>query len=123
MFLASVEAGFPSPADDFIDQSLDLNEYLVEHPTATFFVRVSGDSMRDAGVASGDILIVDRAKDPGHNAVVIAFINGELTVKRIRTKDGRLFLAPDNPEFTPIEITPDADFEVWGVVTYVIHKL
>ena len=123
MYLARVEAGFPSPADDFIDKSLDLNEFLIDNPTATFFVRVSGDSMRDAGILSGDILIVDRAKEAAHDKVVIAALNGELTVKRIRKQDGKVFLVPENPAFPPIEITEESDFQVWGVVTYVIHKV
>ena len=123
LYLARVEAGFPSPADDFIDKSLDLNEYLVENPQATFFVRVSGDSMRDAFIRSGDVLIVDRAREPMHNKVVIAALNGELTVKRIRRQGGRLFLVPENPEFKAMEVTQEMDFEVWGVVTYVIHKV
>lgn len=123
LYLASVAAGFPSPADDFIDKRLDLNEHLIEHPEATFFVRVHGDSMREAGIGEGDILVVDRAKEPAHNKIVIAALNGELTVKRIRKQGRRLFLAPENSAFTPIEITEGMDFHVWGVVTYVIHKL
>lgn len=122
LFLARVQAGFPSPADDYVDKKLDLNEFLVEHPAATFFVRVSGDSMQDAGVADGDVLVVDRAIEPRHGRIVIASVNAELTVKRIREQNGRLFLAPENPDYAPTEITEDTDFEVWGVVTYVIHK-
>jgi len=122
-YLAAVAAGFPSPADDFIDRSLDLNEHLVTHPAATFFVRVHGDSMQGAGIRSGDILVVDRALDPADHKVVVAALDGELTVKRIRIRDGRLFLAPENPAFPPIEVTAEASFEIWGVVTYVIHKL
>lgn len=121
--LARVEAGFPSPADDYIDRKLDLNEHLVEHPAATFFVRVVGDSMRDARLSPGDILIVDRAREARHNAIVIAALNGELTVKRLRHEGRRLFLVPDNPDFPSIEVTDHESFEVWGVVTYVIHKL
>lgn len=123
LYLAAVAAGFPSPADDFIDRSLDLNEHLVAHPAATFFVRVHGDSMQGAGIRSGDILVVDRALEPADNKVVVAALDGELTVKRIRAKNGRLFLAPENPAFPPIEVTPEASFEIWGIVTYVIHKL
>ncbi len=123
LYLATVAAGFPSPADDFIDKKLDLNEHLIEHPTATFFVRVYGDSMRDAHVFSGDVLIVDRAIEPANNRIVVAAVDGELTVKRIRKQGGRLFLIPENPEFRPIEVTEDTGFEIWGVVTYVIHKV
>ena len=123
LYLAAVAAGFPSPADDFIDRSLDLNEHLVAHPAATFFVRVHGDSMQGAGIRSGDILVVDRALTPADNKVVVAALDGELTVKRIRARNGRLFLAPENPAFPPIEVTAEASFEIWGVVTFVIHKL
>ncbi len=123
LFLARVSAGFPSPADDYLEGSLDLNEHLIKHPAATFFVRASGDSMQDAGIHTGDILVVDRSLDPGHNSVVIAVINGDLTVKRIMKSGGRLFLAPANPRYRPIEISEGMDFEVWGVVTSVIHKL
>jgi len=122
LFLAPVAAGFPSPADDYIDRKLDLNEHLIEHPAATFFVRVSGESMTGAGIHSGDILIVDRAIEPVHGKVVIAVVDGELTVKRIHFKKGVLRLMPDSPGFKPIDVAPESDFEVWGVVTYVIHK-
>jgi len=123
LYLATVSAGFPSPADDFIDKTLDLNEHLIDHPEATFFVRVFGDSMLDAGLHSGDILIVDRALQPSHNRIVIAALDGELTVKRIRKHGGRLYLVPEHPDYKPIEVTGEASFEVWGVVTHVIHKV
>lgn len=123
MYLATVAAGFPSPADDFIDKTLDLNEHLISHPEATFFVRVCGDSMRDAGLHTGDILIVDRALEPTNNRIVIAALDGELTVKRIRKQGERLFLAPEHPDYDAIEVTAEASFEVWGVVTHVIHKV
>lgn len=123
LYLATVAAGFPSPADDFIDKKLDLNEYCIEHPEATFFVRVHGDSMLEAGVHSGDVLVVDRALEPRNNRVIIAALNGELTVKRIRKTPDKLFLMPEHPDFAPIEVTHEASFEIWGVVSYVIHKL
>ena len=123
LFLVPVAAGFPSPADDYIEHQLDLNRHLIKHPAATFFVRVKGDSMIDAGIRSGDILIVDRALEPVDKKVVIAVINGELTVKRIRVIDEKLYLVPENREFSPTEITPAMDFTVWGVVVYVIHAL
>lgn len=123
LYSAQVSAGFPSPADDYIDKKLDLNEHLIRHPAATFFVRVAGDSMVEAGIHSGDLLIVDRALEPADGKVVIAALNGELTVKRIRKKDGKLYLIPENPDFQPIEVIPETNFEVWGVVVYVIHAL
>ena len=121
--MSRVPAGFPSPADDYIEGDLDLNAYLIRHPAATFFVRVSGDSMIGAGVHSGDLLIVDRAKEVTDNSVVIARLEGELTVKRIRRREGGLCLVPDNPDFEPIEVGPEDEFEVWGVVTTVIHPV
>jgi len=122
LYLSPISAGFPSPAEDYIDRKLDLNEHLIKHPAATFFVRVAGDSMRDAGVIDGDILIVDRAVEPCTGSIVIAAVNGELTVKRLKKKRSRLWLMPENPDYSPTEITPEMQFEIWGVVTYIIHK-
>jgi len=118
-----VAAGFPSPADDYLEGQLDLNEYLVRHPAATFFVRVSGDSMIGAGIHSGDILIVDRALEAKDKKVVIAFIDGELTVKRLVRRQGKIVLMPENDKYQPLTIADDADLEIWGVVTSVIHSL
>ncbi|MFC1693639.1 LexA family protein [Candidatus Latescibacterota bacterium] len=123
LFMSVVPAGFPSPADDYVERKLDLNTCLIRHPAATFFVRVSGDSMTGAGIHSGDLLIVDRALEPVDGGVVIACVDGELMVKRIRKRDGKLFLVPDNREYDPIEITEDMDLTVWGVATTVIHNL
>lgn len=123
LFLASVSAGFPSPAEDYIEGRLDLNRHLIKHPAATFFVRVAGDSMIGAGIHPGDILVVDRALEPQDSNVVIAVIDGELTVKRISQRHGRLFLVPDNQAYEPLEIIETMEFEVWGVVTSVIHSL
>ncbi|MDA0747020.1 MAG: translesion error-prone DNA polymerase V autoproteolytic subunit [bacterium] len=122
-FGSRIPAGFPSPADDYLDQCLDLNDLVVQHPAATFFVRVDGDSMLGAGIHSKDVLVVDRALEPADNRIVVAVINGEFTVKRIRKDQDRLFLAPENSEMDPLEITPGMDFQVWGVVTYVIHPI
>ena len=122
LYLTPVSAGFPSPAEDYLDKALDLNELLIAHPAATFYVRASGDSMRDAGIHSGDILVVDRAVEPTHGRVVIAALDGELTVKRLRHTGGRLFLVPENPDYAPLEVSPEASFEIWGVVTFVIHR-
>lgn len=120
---ARIAAGFPSPADDFVDRRLDLNEHLIRHPTATFFVRVQGSSMIDAGIHDGDLLIVDRSLEPGDNRIIIAALNGELTVKRVTRRGGKLWLLPENHDFAPVEVTPEMQFEVWGVVTSVIHPL
>ena len=123
LFSARVPAGFPSPADDYIDRALDLNEHLIRHPAATFFVRVSGDSMVGAGIHPGDILVVDRAEEPSHGKIIIAALNGELTVKRLSRHHDRICLTPENPAYAPIEVTPEMQFEVWGVVVHVIHTV
>ncbi|MCE5251065.1 translesion error-prone DNA polymerase V autoproteolytic subunit [bacterium] len=123
LFIAAVPAGFPSPADDYIEGKLDLNSYLVQHPAATFFVRADGDSMIDAGIHPGDILVVDRAVQPGDNSVVIAAVEGELTVKRLRKSGGKLMLMPDNGDYGPLPVSEDMNCELWGVVTAVIHEL
>ena len=123
MFIVTVPAGFPSPAENYVEGPLDLNEHLIPHPAATFFVRVSGDSMIGAGIHSGDLLIVDRAVTAIHNSVIIAVLNGDLTIKRLYRVGGILRLMPENPDYPPIEIHPGTDFDVWGVVTKVIHYL
>lgn len=115
-------AGFPNPADDFVEGSLDLNDYLIKHPAATFFVRVAGMSMRGAGILPNDLLIVDRAVEPYDRAIVVAILDGEFTLKRLRKRAGRVELIPENKSYKPILVTEESDFQVWGVVTYVIHK-
>ena len=122
LFSARVKAGFPSPADDNIEGRLDLNELVVRHPAATFFVRVEGDSMAGANIQDGDILVVDRAVKATSGKVVVAILNGEFTVKRIQIETTRVLLLPENPQFQPLEVTEEIDFEIWGVVTYIIHK-
>jgi len=117
-----IEAGFPSPADDFIEASLDLNDLLIARPEATFFVRVQGQSMRDANIHPGDVLIVDRNLTPQNNSIIIAIVNGEFTVKRLRTEKDKTFLVPAHAQYPSIEIQKEWDFAVWGVVTYIIHK-
>jgi len=121
--LVPVSAGYPSPADDYLDGSLDLNQHLIKHPTATFFVRVAGESVREAGIHSGDVLIVDRALTPGDGSVIIAIVDGELTVKRLAKRKGILMLVPENQQYPPLAIRETTAFEVWGVVTYVIHRV
>ncbi len=123
LFSDRVAAGFPSPADDHLDNKLDLNEHLVKHPAATFFVRVEGRSMIGAGIHPDDILVVDRSVEASNGNIVVAAVDGELTVKRLHYRRARLFLEPENPDYDPIEITGDTDLVVWGVVTNVIHKV
>jgi len=123
LIMARVEAGFPSPAEDYVDCNLDLNEYLIRHPAATYFVRVSGNSMTGAGIHDGDLLIVDRATEPADGDVVIAAVFGELALKRIRKRGGKVLLVADNDGYPPIEVSEEADFQVWGVCKHVIHSL
>ena len=122
VFSDSVQAGFPSPAEDHMDMDLNLNDYLVKNPSATFCVKAIGESMKDAGIKSGDIMIVDKSLDPKNRSIVLAVINGEFTVKRVNMSDNTLYLMPENSSFSPIRITEEMDFQVWGVVTYIIHK-
>ncbi|MBU1171044.1 MAG: translesion error-prone DNA polymerase V autoproteolytic subunit [Proteobacteria bacterium] len=123
LFMASVTAGFPSPADDYVEGRLDLNAHLVKHPAATFFVRVAGDSMIGAGIHPDDILVVDRSLTAVDKRVVIAVVNGDLTVKRLRISHGNIVLVAENDAYPPMEIHGDMTFEIWGVVTSVIHAL
>jgi len=123
-----VEAGFPSPADDFIERSLDLNEQLVANPIATFFVRASGHSMDGAGIHDGDLLIVDRSVVPSHGSIVVAIIDGGLTVKRLTKRGMRMSLTPepnklDQGKYAPIEVGEETDATIWGVVTWSVHRL
>jgi DNA polymerase V len=115
--------GFPSPADDYLDQPLDFNELLIENPAATFAVRVGGDSMIGAGIFPGDIAIVNRARAIDDKCIVLALVDGEFTIKRYRQKRGRVWLQAENPAFADIQITPEMTFEVWGVITNAIRML
>ena len=117
-----VAAGFPSPAEDYVEGRLDLNRYLIKHPVATFYVRVSGDSMTGAGIHPGTILVVDRKVDAEDGDIVIARINDELCVKRLRVRHGRIWLMPENERFQPIEVIETMDFEVWGRVMHAIRS-
>lgn len=123
IFLGRLPAGFPSPADDYLEGTLDLNRHLIKHPAATFFVRVTGDSMIGVGIHSGDLLVVDRSLEATDGHVIVATLDGELTVKRLSKQGQTIRLLPANPNYQPIEIQPQQDFEIWGVVTNVIHAL
>lgn len=121
-----VQAGFPSPAQDYIDRSLDFNRELIAHPSATFYAKVVGDSMIEAGIAEGDIVVIDRAVDPEQDDIVVAFINGEFTIKYIdfsEFKKKRIWLRPGNRKYPSIKVTDAEDFRVWGVVVKVIKNL
>ena len=120
-FEGGVSAGFPSPAEDYMHAKMDLNELLVEHPSATYYVRVNGDSMLGAGIVSGDLLIVDRSLEVTNNCIVVAHIDGEFTVKRIKKTKTKMFLQAENKNYNPIEITEEMNFELFGVVVHAIH--
>jgi len=120
---SEIPAGFPSPAQDYIEATLDLNEHLISHPSATFFVKVQGYSMINAGIFPDDMLIVDRALEAVSGKVIVAILEGDLTVKRLLIENEKWFIVPENEEYAPIEITEEMDFSVWGVVTYAIHKI
>ena len=120
-FDGGVSAGFPSPAEDYMHSKLDLNNLLIEHPSATYYVRVNGDSMFGAGILNGDLLIVDRSLEVTNNCIVVAYIDGEFTVKRIKKINNKMFLQPENKNHQAIEITESMDFELFGVVAHAIH--
>ncbi len=122
LFSSQIPAGFPSPAEDFLEKRLDLNEYLIKNKSATFLVKVHGNSMVNAGILDGDILVIDRSVQPASGKIVLGVLNGEFTVKRIEKRKNKLFLVPENEAFSPIEITGEMDFKIWGVVTFAIHK-
>ena len=117
-----IRAGFPSPAQDYMEQAIDLNKELIKHPASTFFGRVVGDSMKDEGIEEGDVLIIDKSLEAIENDLVVCFIDGEFTLKRIRIEKNVIWLVPSNPEYSPIKVTADNDFLVWGVITYTIKK-
>jgi len=116
LYSTKVAAGIPTMADDHLEDSLDLNEYLVAHPQSTFMLKVEGESMKDVGILPDDILIVDRSEKARHNKIIIAALDGELTVKRLYRKAGELKLLPENPDYPEIEIRREADLVIWGVV-------
>ncbi|MCH8493907.1 MAG: translesion error-prone DNA polymerase V autoproteolytic subunit [Idiomarina sp.] len=122
LFLNKVPAGFPSPAQDYVEQTLDLNELCIQHPAATFFVRVSGDSMIEAGILHNDVLVVDRSVQAEHGDVVVASMQGEFTVKELCTKPS-LMLLPRNRKYRPIRISDGADLAIFGVVTNVVRQM
>jgi DNA polymerase V len=123
LYEEAISAGFPSPAEGLIEERVDLNKLLVKRPAATFFLRVSGSSMVKAGIHDKDIVIVDRSLAPSDGKIVVAAINGALTLKRLRCKGKKIELVAENEGFSPIEITKEIDLRFWGVVTSVIHKV
>ena len=123
LYLNSVCAGFPSPANDYLEGEIDLNKYLIKNPLATFIVKAQGNCMLQAGIHSGDLLIVDRSIKPKNNSIVIVSIDGDLTVKRIKVSGKNFFLNSDNKDYGNVKINNESDIFIWGIVTKVIHNV
>ncbi len=123
LYGTAVRAGMPTPGDDFMEGRLDLHTHVVQHPQATFFVRVQGDSMLGAGIHEGDILVVDRSLEAREGSIVIAVLDGDLTVKRLRRRNGGVELVPENEKYPVIKVGPEQEFRIWGVVTTVVHRV
>lgn len=113
---AGISAGFPSPADDFIELSIDLNKELIKNRDTTFFAKVKGNSMKDAGINDGDLLVIDRSLEPQNNKIAVCQIDGEFTVKRIKIEENIVWLIAENEDYKPIKVTPENDFIIWGIV-------
>ncbi|WP_431132639.1 LexA family protein [Psychroserpens mesophilus] len=118
-----ISAGFPSPADDFKEYKISLDKTLVRNKEATFYARVSGQSMIGAGLDDGDLLVVDKSLEPSHNKIAVCFIDGEFTVKRLKVTSEGVYLQPENPVYDPILVTEHSDFQIWGIVTHVIKRM
>lgn len=119
---SGISAGFPSPAGDYMELSIDLNQELIRNPAATFYGHVSGDSMQELGIDDGDLLVIDKSLEPRNGNIAVCFIDGEFTLKKIRIEKKAVWLMPANPKYTPLQITESNDFMVWGIVTYTIKK-
>ena len=117
-----VRAGFPSPAQDYMEMAIDLNKEIVKHPSSTFYGRVVGNSMKDEGIEEGDILVIDKSLELMNDDLAVCFVDGEFTVKRVRIEENAAYLLPSNPAYPVIKVTADNDFLVWGIVTYTIKK-
>lgn len=117
-----IKAGFPSPAQDYISQAIDLNKELIHHPACTFYGRVSGDSMKDAGLSDGDILVIDKSLEPQSGDMAVCYIDGEFTIKYIRIESNVIWLIPANEAYKAIKVTPENEFQIWGIVTHSIKN-
>ncbi len=123
ILIESIKAGFPSPADDYIEDTLDLNQYLIKNKSSTFFAKVKGNSMNHSNIFNEDILIIDKSIQPIIGSILVCSINGEFTIKRVkRVNSKKIVLMPDNPDFPPLEIDDKSTLDIWGVVTYSIHR-
>ena len=117
-----IRAGFPSPAQDYMEQAIDLNKELIRHPASTFYGRVVGNSMSGEGIEDGDILVIDKSLELMDGDLAVCFINGEFTVKRVKLEKNFAWLVPSNPDYEPIKVTKDDEFTIWGIVTYTVKK-
>lgn len=117
-----IKAGFPSPAQDYMEQTIDLNKELIRHPASTFYGRVVGNSMSGEGIDDGDILVIDKSLELIDGDLAVCFINGEFTVKRVKLEKDFAWLVPSNPDYQPIKVTKDDEFTIWGIVTYTVKK-
>jgi len=117
-----ISAGFPSPAQDFLDLSIDLNKELIKYPSSTFYARVNGQSMEDMGIDSGDLVIIDKSLEPQNGKIAVCFLDGEFTMKRIKIEKSCCWLIPANKKFKPIKVTEENDFVIWGIVLHVIKS-
>lgn len=122
MVSEGISAGFPSPALDFVDLAIDLNKYIIKHPSSTFYGRVKGQSMKDEGINDGDLLVIDKSLDPVNGKIAVCYIDGEFTIKKIALKKNGCWLMPANEKYEPIKVTADNDFVIWGIVTHVIKS-
>lgn len=122
LFASGISAGFPSPASDFLDASIDLNKELIRHPAATFFGRVSGDSMKDAGIDDGDLLVIDRSIAAGEGMIAVCFLDGEFVMKRLHFTSDACWLMPANEQYRPLKVNDDNEFVIWGIVKHVIKS-
>ena len=118
-----ISAGFPSPAEDYIDVGIDLNEHLIRHPASTFFLRVKGNSMTNAGIQDNDLLIIDRSLDPRPECIVVAILDGEFTLKRLVRRQEMLYLEAEHPNYPPINLNHYENVQIWGVAIYSIHQI
>lgn len=117
-----IRAGFPSPAQDYLEQAIDLNKELIKHPASTFYGRVVGDSMRDEGIEEGDILVIDKSLELMDGDLAVCCLDGDFTLKRVKLEEDVIWLVPSNPDYQPIKVTKDDEFTIWGIVTYTIKK-
>ncbi|NOZ47748.1 MAG: translesion error-prone DNA polymerase V autoproteolytic subunit [Chlorobi bacterium] len=121
LLLTKIQAGFPSPAEDYMEERLSLDKKLIKNRSATFFARVTGDSMINSGIYNGDLIIVDKALNPKPDSVLLCVLDGEFTLKKVRKIKNKMYMIPENPDYPPIKISEYNDFRIWGVVTYSIR--